>query len=276
MSRVRGWIFTINNYTESDSEAVRAVECRCIKAGFEVAPSTGTPHIQGAIYWDSGVTKSTACRRLGGRASVRVMRGSWEKQDYCLKDGNILRNEGEPPEHGKRSDIAEFREAIKEGLSELEAYELYPQFMARYPRFYGGYRDQLQRKSARSWMTKGTWFWGETGAGKSHRAFEHYDPETYFVLEAADNGWWDDYDGQETVIINEFRAEIKYSELLSLVDKWPKKVKRRGRPPTPFLAKHVIITCSMKPEELFVRQVEKADSIDQLTRRFQIIEVKKQ
>lgn len=271
MSRKSAYCFTINNYTEDDVRAVSTVKCKGMKAGYEIAPTTGTPHIQGAVYWKDPVTMSTANRRLGGRAALFVMGGTWEDQDYCLKDGKILRNDGEGPSQGKRTDIEKFKDAIENGLTLRDAYKEYPGMMARYPRFYKEYKSSMNADKFRDWMTKGTWYYGETGVGKSHKAFENFNPSTCYVHEASDKGWWDGYDGHDTVIINEFRGEIPYAELLSLVDKWPKCVSRRGCAPVPFVAKHVIITSSLPPEKVYWRQNEKDDSIEQLKRRFQII-----
>ena len=140
--------------------------------------------------------------------------------------------------------------------------------MSRHHKFLSKYRDMKRRKLCRKWMTQGYWIWGDTGVGKSHEVFKDFDPETTYVLEVEDGGWWDGYAGEEKVIINEFRGQIPYSQLLDLVDKWPKKVKRRCMEPTPFLAKEVWITSSMPPEKIYHRQNEKDDSIRQLERRF--------
>jgi len=76
----------------------------------------------------------------------------------------------------------------------------------------------------------GHWFYGKAGVGKSHKVFMDmcnvYEDQVY-VKEVQDE-WWDGYEGETVLIINEYRAEIKYSELLSLCDKWPKKVKTSG------------------------------------------------
>lgn len=97
-------------------------------------------------------------------------------------------------------------------------------------------------------MTEGFWYYGETGVGKSHRAFAEAGDDVYVWVD--DNGWWDGYTGQEVVIINDFRGGIKYNELLQLIDKWPYSVRRRGRPPMPFTSKKIIITSSMSPDQV--------------------------
>ena len=74
------------------------------------------------------------------------------------------------------------------------------------------------------------------------------------------------YRQQDIVIINEFRGQIPYSELLDLIDKWPKTVKRRNREPVPFTSKHVIITSSLHPKDVY-KNLSQTDKMDQLYRR---------
>lgn len=121
-------------------------------------------------------------------------------------------------------------------------------------------------------MTEGLWIFGETGTGKSQQAYKDYHPDTHYNL-PNDNGWWDGYTGQKIVIINEFRGEIKYSELLELLDWTPKTVKRRGREPVPLLAEQIIITSSLSPEEVY-SNLALNDSLGQLLRRIKIVELK--
>lgn len=276
--RHRGWVFTINNYNQADIDIVKTVECKGMKAGLEVGDS-GTPHIQGAVYFENGISLETVRKRISTRGHFEPMRGSWADQDYCLKDEQVIRNDGEGPEQGKRADIEEFREAVDNGLTEEQAYQEHPGVMAKYPRFYGGYKDAKNRKMYRTWMTKCKWYWGGTNVGKSHRIFQPFidsdSMDTVYQHEAADKGWWDGYEGQPIVIMNEFRGEINYQELLTLIDKWPKKVSRRGREPTPFLAKEILISSPMPPEKVYWRQNEKDDSIQQLLRRVEVIHCEK-
>tara|TARA_B110001450_G_C17649738_1_gene492747 strand:- start:1693 stop:2139 length:447 start_codon:yes stop_codon:yes gene_type:complete len=87
--------------------------------------------------------------------------------------------------------------------------------------------DLMMRKKFRTEMTKGIWYKGPTGVGKSHIAFQNFDSSTHYLVNLGDKGWYEGYKGQDTVIINDFRGEIPYDTLLQMVDKWPFSGPRR-------------------------------------------------
>lgn len=132
--------------------------------------------------------------------------------------------------------------------------------------------DIALRKKYRKEMTTAEWLWGPTGTGKSHRAFKDFDPETHYVWKN-EKEWQDGYTGQEIVIINELRGDtLRFGKLLQLIDKWPFYLERRGREPVPFIAKHIIITSALPPEEIFVNLAED-DRLEQLYRRIVVTHV---
>lgn len=128
------------------------------------------------------------------------------------------------------------------------------------------------RKKWRTEMTKGIWYYGNTGVGKSHKALEGYNEDEVYIV-PNDNGWWDDYRQQRKVVLNDFRGEISYNQMLQLVDKWPYHVRRRGKVPIPFTSEEVVITSSLPPWEVYNRRATE-DNIGQLLRRFKVYEVK--
>ena len=107
---------------------------------------------------------------------------------------------------------------------------------------------------------------------KVHIALHDFHPETHYIWKLNDNGWQDGYTQQPIVVMNDFRGEVKYNDLLQIIDKWPYSVPRRGREPIPFLSTKVIITSSLKPDQVYNRR-DAEDSIQQLLRRIKIIEI---
>ena len=202
---------------------------------------------------------------------MEVARGTEEQnQKYCSKDGDY-KEYGSPKKQGARRDIVDAVNEIKDGRKVEDIIINEPGMYAKFGRTLDKAEDIMLRKQYRSWMTTCDWYYGETGVGKSHKAFENFDPETHYVWKD-DRGWQDGYTGQETVIINDFRGSIKYNELLQLIDKWPHTLSRRGREPVPFLAKHVIITSSLRPEGIYLHRAEE-DSLDQLYRRIKLYQM---
>lgn len=271
MNRSRSWCYTLNNYSLAEFDEVVKLEFKYHCCGKEVGEG-GTPHLQGYIYTD--VQRSLAyMKKLIVRAHWEIAKGSHQQaSDYCKKDKNFIET-GVLPSSGKRTDIIKATEDIKLGKSVDQIAVEDPLMFHMYGRTLQKIEDITLRSKFRNWTTLGFWYWGKTGVGKSHEAFKDFTPKTHYVL-PNDSGWWDGYTGQETVIMNDFRAsDMPYGFLLQLVDKWPVTVKRRSREPVPFLAKKLIVTCSMPPEEAYSGIAERHDSIDQLRRRFTIKEV---
>lgn len=88
-------------------------------------------------------------------------------------------------------------------------------------------------------------FWGSTGTGKSRRAW----------LEAGDGAYskcprskfWDGYQDQENVVVDEFRGGIDVAHLLRWFDRYPVRVEIKGSS-RPLNASRIWITSNVNPE----------------------------
>lgn len=244
--------------------------------GYELCPSTNREH------WHAGIKyKSTREFHVMKKKypTVNIQEkgkySTWEQIiAYCTKNSKYFES-GEVPknEQGQRKDLDSFKDSIADGSLRVESIlEENPYIYHMYGRTLEKLEDLALRKKYRTEMTLCDWLVAETGKGKSHRAFSNYSPETHYVLNLQDKGWWEGYKQQEIVVINEFRGQIAYGELLDLIDKWPKTVPRRGREPMPFTSKKIIITSSMTPDEVY-HNLSLSDSLNQLYRRIKIIRV---
>lgn len=281
MSRVRAWVFT--SYAEVKPELKPCM--RVLMFAHEECPDTGRMHWQGAVCFKNAKTLKAAKRAVGGNPHMQTMKGTWEHQVAYIKgpfeDGDKKKEENETyeclpdedaiPRQGKRTDLKKMAEEIMEGKSVDEMCVENPMAFHQYGRTLSRLEDIRNNRKKRNFMTKGIWLWGPTGTGKSWAAHHNYGDDKW-VMPKDDHGWCDTYEGQEVVIIDDFRAHLKYDALLTLVDENEHVLSRRGRQPRQFVSKIVVITCSMPPEELYNHRRD-MDDIAQLRRRFVVIQM---
>jgi len=277
------WVFTLFGYDDKKIKWLCEYDkIRYMRFQKEICPTTGRKHLQGFFSLKTGQSFAALKKNLSpiGSPCLAIMKGTVEDNvAYCSKsetrDPECTQGYsiGKLPEKGKRTDLNLIKDEIVAGAKVDEICMERPMLFHQYGRTLRTIEAITQRHKYRTWMTKCLWLFGKTGTGKSQKAMEGYNPDTHYRWELNDKGWQDSYTGQETVIIDDFRGEIKYNELLRMIDQYPYNVSRRGQAPAPFLAKLIIITSPLSPEQIYCRQVEKDDSLDQLYRRIDILEL---
>jgi len=155
MAKARRWAFTWNNYTDEQVTVLKGLSADKVDYlifGFEIAPETGTKHLQGYVEFASPMAVSTVKSRLDpvkkGKSVIHVEKceGTRDQNlDYVRKaetkdpeklddDGNILiievaHNVREP---GKRTDWHACVEAIREKPEFETVVDLYPEIAIKY------------------------------------------------------------------------------------------------------------------------------------------------
>lgn len=147
--KARFYCWTLNNYSEDEVLSIRllllspSVRYACFCR--EVAPSTGTRHLQGYIAFVSQKTRRQCVSQISPRVSVRACTGSEEENIvYCSKevrDDNPLEEFGtRKRSSGKRTDLEDFKNAVKGGCHSLPILlEDFSEVCAKYPRFVESY-----------------------------------------------------------------------------------------------------------------------------------------
>lgn len=261
--RYRGWIFTINNWTERDLFKTKESLAQATWGiyGKEVAPTTGTPHLQGAVYYKHPKTMGGVCKALGGRATLHVMAGTpQQNKDYCSKSGDWEEFGAMPAGQGARKDLAWVRERRDDGASMEEIIEEVENMQqVQYAKTLFGQAKQKQRDQPEI-----IWIWGPAGCGKTRKAWEYSGYEDTWA-NAGTLQWFDGYRGETTAIFDDFevnQCDLKW--FLRLTDRHPLRVPVKGGF-VPWTPKRIVITALEKPEEMYHLLTE--GQLYQVTRR---------
>lgn len=195
----KNWCFTLNNYSPEEEEAVQNLkDVKYLVYGREIGASL-TPHLQGTIVFQVP-KRLTGVSKLIPRAHLEQCRALWESIQYCKKEGNVYEKGSPPMTQQQKGDIERARwsdavESAKKGRLE----DIPPDMYARLYRTWKEIRkDHMETPEDADGVT-GVWFWGESGSGKSRAARAEF-PKAYFKNA---NKWWDGYQGQENVIIDD-------------------------------------------------------------------------
>jgi len=257
--RSRTWCLTINNYDLDDIENVKKLKYKYLIIGDEVGES-GTPHLQ--IYFHlKSQAKFKVIKKKFPKAHIEPALGNdKQNQEYCSKQ-NILFEDGELSEQGKRTDIETIREILTDGGNMRDIVSIAKSTQSI--RMGEIHLKYFEKK--RNWKPHVSWYWGATGTGKSKRAHEEM-PDAYVAMETGT--WWEGYDAHEDVIIDDMRKNFStFSRLLVLLDRYETRVECKGGS-RQFVPKRIIITSCYSPEQMY----ETREDIQQLLRRIDIVE----
>lgn len=253
----KNWVFTLNNYTDEEVTALQALvpdPARYIVYQQEVG-ANGTPHLQGYIQFTKRKRLGGVKQCLGSRAHCEPRRGTHEQaRDYCTKaetrqPGSEPVELGEPVRQaGQRTDLDAVKQSLDAGKSLLEIADAHFEQFCRYGRAFKEYK-LLRSDSNRNWHTHCTVYHGPSGTGKSSRAYQEAGPDAFW-LRKPQNGsvWWDGYNGQEHVVIDEFYGWLPRDLMQRLCDRYPMHVDTKGGA-VPFLARRIWVTSNQSPDQ---------------------------
>lgn len=255
-NRSQAFILTINNFTEDELQLVKDFDCLGFKCGREKGKKTATPHLQGAVHTKQCMTKSALRKRLGGRAWIRFAEGTWDDQDYCLKDGDIIRDTGVGwVGRGNRTDLDKFREALKRKAEDDELFEDHLPVIAKYPRLEQRIRASFAKKRSMQFRSVELHIiWGTGGTGKSKAAIYKDNgrrkEDSYIVPKTHNLKWWNDYQGEKTIIINDFYGSCTWETFLVITDRHQLQIETKGSNTYAEWTK-IFITSNKHPDEWF-------------------------
>lgn len=221
--RARSIVFTINRWDDALVEQLRlygSSEVEYMRFGFEIAPTTGREHIQGWLQWSNPrqVNKFWA---LFNHPFIQSRYGTVDdNQRYTAKDGR-WEEFGTPPVQGERADWKRAVQLLGDQSVHavvLDQPHLLPSIRAL-ERFH-----TLSRQPPKDRDVQVIYIHGPSGCGKTRSIHELY-PDAYWK---PNGDWWDGYEGQPVVVLDDFYSDLPWAQLLRVLDRYPLRVPVKG------------------------------------------------
>lgn len=269
----RHFCFTFNNYNKVDWEqvliqAVNKLEINYIIAGKEIAPSTGTPHLQGYVQLSKKKYFTTIIKHLPGLHITPCLGSSQDNVNYCYKvdenpiEWGILRSIA----RGRAKQAADWNLL----LEKVEQGDL-DYVREHHPREYLIYFNTFKKIQAENLkplaMVRGCyWLYGKPGVGKSRFCHQQW-PDAFWKNA---NKWWDGYKNEKCVVLDDLGTE----HLVEYLKRWADRYKITAEVKTSSCAltyDTFVVTSNFTPQELFVSVPEATRQA--ILRRFVVVEV---
>lgn len=278
MSLGRNWIFTWNNYTPEDETQLERVvlegTVKYIFYGREVAPSTGTKHLQGYMQFPDTV-RFAKVHKMFPKCHIEVARGNFtSNENYCKKDGDYT-SLGVPKKGGRsRSEkltVTEIRDtgSIRKLMDDRDELTISDIKLAR--EVLSVTRQTRQKPTV-------VWIYGGSGLGKTRLAY-HLAELTYGsenIYKNISSEWFDGYDGHKVIILDDYRFHLKTAVLLALLDRYDLRMPIKGSFVN-ITAELIVITTIRDPRDYWLTKLDFAEPLKQLTRRLsKLIHIEKE
>lgn len=130
-TRSRTWFLTCNNPSKADEEAMHtsSEQAEYALTVHEVGKKRGTPHMHCWLHFNSQKT-FRKMQKMHPRTDIRKGKGTDEQAKKYLSKENTPKEYGKIDSQGKRTDIDEVRDVLKETNSMREVVEVATSYQA--------------------------------------------------------------------------------------------------------------------------------------------------
>jgi len=228
----RHYCFTLNNYSDAEVKALATPmkDVRYIVFGYETAPTTGTPHLQGYVEFGRPMRRKAISSLTGfERMSLFERRGTRDQaRDYCLKTGKYAEyGNWESGGRGARTDINDLLDAINAGAGWETCINEFTQVTARCMRFVDKAMQLAAAKRAQKKRDVITYVhYGTSGCGKTSSILELY--PNAFTVNCSDSFPFDGYNNEDVIILDDFYGNLPYHQLLNILEGYSLRVNVKG------------------------------------------------
>ncbi len=241
----RGWFFTINNPIDKGftHEKIKEIIENCCSSsiywcmGDEIGLEESTPHTHIYIIFRNPVAFTSMQNKFKG-AHIDAVKGQPSQvRDYIMKSGKWEQHEkadtkvdgtfeewGTCPKHnqGARTDLNYLYNQIEQGVSTSDIINENPKFMLRMTEIervrqmllFNKYKNTFRHLDV-------TYIWGDSGTGKTRGVMDKYGYENVYRVTNYDAHPFDNYKGQDVLVLEEFRSSFRLQDMLNYLDGYP-------------------------------------------------------
>jgi hypothetical protein len=248
--------------------------------------SDGLKHLH-AVLEDTKAMRFSAIKKAFPGMHIEPTKGSKkDAEDYINKRGKF-KESGEQIIYtnrhgeikgasGQRNDLEIIEELIKNGFTPNQVFDLSIQYRKHARIVKDAYYRKRYLETPTLREVNVYYHTGPSGSGKSYTRIglvDIYGEDSIYTISQFDSGYMDKYSGEPILFIDELRGNIRYSQLLVLLDRQKHDIHARygnicG------LWNEVHITSVFPPERLYKSMIEANTDIDtyeQLRRRINYI-----
>ena len=276
-TKAQTWLCTLNNPTMTDEQFYEfLVGLESVKYFIfqrEKGEETGTEHIQFYIEFEFARHFKTVKGVLPNGTHIEQRKGTKKRaREYCCKPETRV---GQVYEHGifieerQRTDLHNIIAAIKSGMSLSDLRDDYEaQFFMFQKRFETERAIYLDKKFGDTFRNMNvSYVYGSTGVGKTRSIAERFGYRNIFRVTEYDQRAFDNYDGQDIIIFEEFRSSFKIAQMLNYLDGHPCRLPCRFVDKTACYTQ-VFITTNIPLDKQYPNiQQEEPATFDAFTRR---------
>lgn len=259
-STFRAATFTWNNHPDITNLHDKL---QYVAYAHEIAPTTGTPHLQGWAYAKNSM-RLTGWKKVLPGAHIEAMRGTFADNDtYCSKESQLIKLGEKPMGNGKRRDLDQLSHAVVDAAytgKRLSSVVTEEENRATFVQYHNGitnlYRHAVTeklRKIDKDFAPEVHYISGAPGTGKTRYVYDK-EPDLYRVPDHDGYKWKDGYAGEEAVLYDNISIKncTRPETLLQEIDRYFIQVPVKGgyigwRP------KRIYIT-SVYPLEIFAME----------------------
>lgn len=194
--------------------------------GEELCPKTKKKHYQGWIQFFNQKRLSAVKKAFGTKKlHLEPCNGTEEQNDlYCKKDG-VFHEFGKFVTQGARTDLEHVKQMLTERKPMLEVANAHFGDFIRYHRGFYKYDQLLCQEQTKAFRkVKVILLRGTTGKGKTRLAMKY----STFKIQGSQLQWWDGYQQDKIICIDEYNNDVGITHLLDLLDGYQLRLPIKG------------------------------------------------